>query len=86
MVDFNEYKKKMQKRNERSLLLEKLAQIDMELIESNIPEFHGNIEYQILEKLREEEFAKLRKISSKINKEAKSILENWKKDNVCFLK
>ena len=57
------------------MLLEELAQVDMELIASNIPEFHGNIKYQLLEKLREEEIAKLGKISAKLNKEAKKF---WK--------
>lgn len=82
MVDFNEYKerKKKEEKNRRAALLDEMANIDTDLIETPIPESNGKVNYELTEKRREEEIQKLTSVSSRMNDESKSIREKWEKE------
>lgn len=65
MINFKEYKEKKQKAesDKRAALLDEMAQINAELIETSVLENDGKVNYKLVEKRRREEIQKLTNIS-----------------------
>lgn len=82
MVNFNKYKEKKEKKEseKRASLLKELNQINMEIIKTKIPDQSGNISYTMTKKIKQNEINKLKRISSRVNEEARNIRDKWEKE------
>lgn len=82
MVEFKKYKEQKLKdeSDKRTALLDEMAQISTELIEIRVLENDEKVNYQLITKRRNEEMEKLKDVSDRMNDEARSIRERWKKE------